>query len=239
MWVRTSVHPTSGHNFFHSDAHKLTAHLPPNTVPKLQSTTTRQDRSWRGNVLSFMIVHKEEAEKEERTGVSGECRDQWAVDLDSNTETILWQMSSKAIWLFEHIHARKKKRSDPVVKLAWVTSRCWWTNNRTTTNTHKKIWCDSNVLEFSLLRWLPDHQKKWRTKTFWGLNVVGNMCDDASTRPDVIHNRTELFTDTLMQKPSMLRLYDFCPDNTLVNLSLKELQLQPALANRDVFSVRK
>lgn len=153
MWVRTSVHPTSGQNFLQSDAHKLTAHLPPNTVLKLQSTTTRQDRSWRGNVL---ILHKEEAEKEERTGVSGECWHQWAVDLDSNTETILWQMSSKAIWLFEHIHARKKKRSDPVVKLAWVTSRCWWTNNRTTTNTQikKKIWCDSNVLEFSLLRWL-------------------------------------------------------------------------------------
>lgn len=153
MWVRTSVHPTSGQNFLQSDAHKLTAHLPPNTVPKLQSTTTRQDRSWRGNVL---ILHKEEAEKEERTGVSGECWDQWAVDLDSNTETILWQMSSKAIWLFEHIHARKKKRSDPVVKLAWVTSRCWWTNNRTTTNTQikKKIWCDSNVLKFSLRRWL-------------------------------------------------------------------------------------
>lgn len=224
MWVRTSVHPTSGHNFFHSDAHKLTAHLPPNTVPKLQSTTTRQDRSWRGNVLSFMIVHKEEAEKEERTGVSGECRDQWAVDLDSNTETILWQMSSKAIWLFEHIHARKKKRSDPVVKLAWVTSRCWWTNNRTTTNTHKKIWCDSNVFDGRKL------SEVWTSL---------ETCDDASTRPDVIHNRTELFTDTLMQKPSMLHLYDFCPDNTLVNLSLKELQLQPALANRDVFSVRK
>lgn len=159
MWVRTSVHPTTGHNFFHSDAHKLTAHLPPNTVLKLQSTTTRQDRSWRGNVPSFMIVHKEEAEKEERTGVSGECWDQWAVDLDSNTETILWLMSSKAIWLFEHIHARKKKKSDPVVKLAWVTSRCWWTNNRTTTNTHTKksdvtqmFLTDENFLRFER-RW--------------------------------------------------------------------------------------
>lgn len=111
MWVRTSVHPTSGHNFFHSDTHKLTAHLPPNTVLKLQSTTTRQDRSWRGNVPSFMIVHKEEAEKEERTGVSGECWDQWAVDLDSNTETILWLMSSKAIWLFGvKTHSCKKKK---------------------------------------------------------------------------------------------------------------------------------
>lgn len=155
MWVRTSVHPTSGQNFLQSDAHKLTAHLPPNTVLKLQLTTTRQDRSWRGNVPSFMILHKEEAEKEERTGVSGESWDQWAVDLDSNTETILWLMSSKAIWLFEHIHARKKKKSDPVVKLAWVMSRCWWTNNPNNhKHTHKKIWCDSNVLKFSLLRWL-------------------------------------------------------------------------------------
>ena len=135
MWVRTSVRPTSGHNFLQSEAHKLTTHLPPNMALKHPPSKYTQYPLFHYIFIQLCVTsatrgllkqNRRLELKGKRTflydltqrggGKRGENRSLWWVLRsvsgwpDSNTETVLWLISSKAIWLFgAKTHSCKQK----------------------------------------------------------------------------------------------------------------------------------